>query len=313
MRDQENTIARHWQDAALIWFFRLAAGGAVPPRWFERRLPPVEERRAWTGELSLEIVSHCWNYSHFLVYQLSSLLRFPPTRLMVTMTVFYCPEDRQTAALLAFFETRKIPGVTWNWQPLPKEQLFRRAIGRNRAALATQANWVWFTDCDLLFQAGCLDALAEQLQGRRDALVYPREERYTSLLADDDPLLAAGALEPRVLGLGATQFSAHYPSRATGPLQIAHGDVCRACGYCDAIDIYQRPCSHWCKAYEDRAFRWLLESQGTALDIPGVYRIRHVHKGRYASQADARVRGSMRRLEAWLRERRQRGWRRDAD
>lgn len=283
----------------------MAASGTVPAHFFERRLPPVEQRSAREGRLELEIVSHCWNYSHFLIYQLSSLVNFPPTRLAVTMTVFYCPEDRQTTLLLAFFETLRVPGVRWNWQALPKDQLFRRAIGRNKAALETQADWVWFTDCDLLFREDCLDTLADRLQGRRDALVYPREERRTPLLADDNPLLATGQEEPRVLDIDMAQFTAQYPSRATGPLQIAHGDVCRAVGYCDALAAYQKPSERWCKAYEDRAFRWLLQSQGVPVDIPGVYRIRHVHKGRYSGgKARSKLRRVIRQAQSWLRDRR---------
>jgi hypothetical protein len=288
--------------SAQLLFFRLAAGGAVPARWFERGLPPPEARAARTGHLTLEIVSHCWNYSHFLAYQLSSLVNFPPTWLSVTMTVFYSPEDRRTASLLAFFEKIEVPGVTWNWQPLPKDRLFRRAIGRNQAALATQADWVWFTDCDLMFRDGCLDVLADQLQGRRDALLYPREERCTSLLADDDPMLSASHRQPQVLDIDASQFATQYPSRATGPLQIAHGDVCRAVGYCNALKFYQEPSDSWCKAHEDRAFRWLLGTQGTPLDIPGVYRIKHVYKGRYTGNAaTTRARSGVRRVQSWLR------------
>jgi len=87
----------------------------------------------------------------------------------------------------------EVPNVTWNWMPFEKESLFRRGIGRNQAALNTNAHWVWFTDCDLMFRKGCLDALAEQLQGRRDALVYPSEERCTELLREDNPMLQQGA------------------------------------------------------------------------------------------------------------------------
>lgn len=301
------SVGSRWCNTALIWFFRIAASGAVPARCFERRLPPVVHRRAKAGRIALEIVNHCWGYSHFLIYQLSSLVMFPPSRLSVTVTVFYCPEDRRTAALLAFFETLQVPGVHWNWRALPKEQLFRRAIGRNEAALATQADWVWFTDCDLLFREGCLDTLADRLQGRRDALVYPRQEYRTPLLASDDPLLVAGRGEPRVLDIDTARFAAHRPSRATGPLQIAHGDVCRACGYCDAISAYQQPSDRWCKAHEDRAFRWLLRSQGVPVDIPGVYRIRHVHKGRYTGGgASTKLRSRIRQAQSWRHDRRKR-------
>ena len=286
-------------DNLRLAFFKFAAGGWVPAKWFEPDLPDVSERKPRTGRLSLEIVSHCWNYSHFLVYQLSSLVLFPPSRIDATMTVFYCPEDKKTSRLLAFFEQQNIPGISWNWRPLPRQQLFRRGIGRNLAALETGADWVWFTDCDLMFRDDCLDALAELLQGRQDALLFPEEERTTDLLAEDNPMLQAGS---EILNIDTSIFSSRQMTRATGPLQIAHGDVCRAVGYCRSIGIYQQPSETWCKAHEDRAFRWLLRSQGRPLPIPGVYRIRHIYKGRYSgSMASNRLRTLVRILQSRLR------------
>lgn len=295
----------YWAERLTKGFFHIAASGLVPARWFLPHLPSRERRTPFSGVLSIEIVSHCWQYSHFLVYQLSSLVNFPPTRATVTMTVFYAPEDQATASLLEYFGNIEVPGITWNWQPLPKEQLFRRGIGRNKAALATEADWIWFTDCDLLFREQCLDTLADALQGRRDALVYPRHERCTSLLSDTDPMLNMDLQEPRVVDINTDQFTLQERTRATGPLQITHGDVARACGYCDTIKIYQTPADHWCKAYEDRAFRWLLRTQGTPLDIPHVYRIRHIFKGRYTRDTlKTKVRSRIRRLTSRWNERR---------
>lgn len=286
-------------DSLSLYFYRFSAGGWLPARWFEPDLPPRQKRAAKTGRLSLEVVSHCWNYAHFLVYQLSSLVRFPPTDMDVTMTVFYSPEDSKTAALLDFFAQQQVTNVRWNWQPLSRSQLFRRAIGRNRAALETRADWVWFTDCDLMFRDTCLDSLAASLQGRQDALLFPREERCTDLLAEDNPLLQAGAHQPQVLDIDDSVFVSRFPGRATGPLQIAHGDVCRAVGYCRNIGIYQQPVDCFAKCYEDRAFRWLLRSQGEPLAVPGVYRIRHVSKGRYSgSDTGNRVRTYLRQWQS---------------
>lgn len=282
-------------DILRLAFYRFAAGGWLPARWFEPGLPALQARSARTGHLKLEVVSHCWNYSHFLVYQLSSLVLFPPRNLSVTMTVFYSDEDTRTRDLLAFFSEQQVPGVTWNWQPIAKEELFRRGIGRNRAALATQADWVWFTDCDLMFREGCLDSLAEVLQGRTEALLFPEEERTTDLLADDNPMLQAGNQQPRVLDIDDSTFTSRKISKATGPLQIAHGDVCRAVGYCRRISLYQQPAESFAKCHEDRAFRWLLRSPGVPVQVPGVYRIRHVAKGRY-SGSEARS-----RFRTWLR------------
>lgn len=289
-------VLRRWTDAVRLLFWRAAASGWVPARWFNRALPAASARAARTGRLHIEVVSHCWRYAHLLAYQLSSLVHFPPRDVDVTMTVFHAEEDAATGRLLAFFAAIPVPHVHWNWQALPKEQLFRRAIGRNRAALATRADWVWFTDCDLMFRAGCLDALGAALQGRRDALVYPRVERVTDLLTEDDPRLRHDA--PALVDIDDTQFAPREPGRATGPLQITHGDVARALGYCAPIAYYQQPADAWCKAHEDRAHRWLLESPGVPIDIPGVYRIRHVFKGRYAEgSAISRVRSGLRQRQ----------------
>lgn len=287
-------------------FFRLAAGGMIPARWFEADLPERSVRAAKTGRLHLEIVSHCWKYSHLLIYQLSSLVKAPPENIDVTMTVFYSPEDDETRRLLEFFGQQKVAGVDWNWSPLPTQSLFRRAIGRNLAALRTKADWVWFTDCDLMFRENCLDELAMVLQGRRDALLFPEEERTTELLAADNPMLHAGSSEPRVLDIDTDSFTTRKITKATGPLQIAHGDVCRAVGYCRNISVYQKPVESFAKCHEDRVFRWLLRSQGKPISVPGVYRIRHIAKGRYTgSETRSRLRRWLRVSQSRWRDRRQ--------
>lgn len=256
-----------------------------------------------TGHLQLEIVSHCWNYDHLLAYQLSSLVQFPPSRLSVTMTVFHTPEDLRTAALLEYFGAMRVPGVRWNWAALEKSHLLRRAIGRNRAALETKADWIWFTDCDVVFHRDCLDSLADQLQGRRDSLVHPDREHVTSLLPPEDPMLAAGG-SPRMVEIDPSRFTERPCEIAKGPMQITHGEVARAAGYCRSIAIYQKPVPSWRKAYEDRAFRWLLGSRGTPIDLPGVYRIRHASKGRYdARPGFGAIRGTIRRIDSWIQER----------
>lgn len=291
--------APHWSDGLQGRFLRLAASGLVPARWFLKNLPTLEQRAAKTGHLQIEIVSHCWKYAHMLVYQLSSLVLYAPQQCTVTMTVYYGGEDEGTVSLLNYFGGLQVPNVVWNWQKLPRQALFRRAIGRNLAARHSQADWIWFTDCDLMFREGCLDALALALQGRRDALVYPASEHCTALLPYDAPILQPDMSQPAVLDVDASLFSVFPRTRATGPLQITHGDVARAVGYCESLPYYQRPSETWCKAYEDRAFRWLLRSQGVPLEVPGVYRIRHVAKGRYTGgKLNTGVRSSLRRLVA---------------
>ncbi len=266
---------------------RIATTGVVPSRWFLKP-PRPEDLTARSGVLDIEIVSHCWQYAHLLCYQLSSLVLFPPTRARVRMTVFHAVEDARTRAMLDYFGAIAAPGVEWNWQALPPPELFRRAIGRNRAARATRADWIWFTDCDILFHRDCIDGLATALQGRQDLLTYPKHERITPMLAETDPVLAAERDRPRVADIDTSQFElAANPPKAKGAYHIVHGDAARACGYCEQVPLYQRPVERWAKTYEDSAFRWLMGTDGTGLEVPGVHRIRHVHKGRYGDNEGA--------------------------
>ena len=310
MTDKEVSInglpEAHWSDGIVGGYLRLAASGYIPARWYLPDLLPRSERAATTGHLSLEIVSHCWNYAHLLDFQLSSLVLFPPNKMSVTMTVYYCREDQATVDMLAFFGQQELVHVKWNWRALPRQQLFRRSIGRNHAARNTAADWIWFTDCDLLFRDKTIDTLGDLLQGRQDKLVYPSYEKVTPLLLDDHPMLNADAHEPAIVDIDSSVFYPTDRTRATGPLQIVHGDVARTNGYCESLPLYQTPSETWCKAHEDRAFRWLLRTKGTALELPGVYRIRHTTKGRYTGTAvNTGLRSSIRRFTSWLSERRQ--------
>jgi hypothetical protein len=282
-----------------LWFYRLAPGLRLPARWWEPDMASAQAEVPTYGDpLHVEIVSHCWNYSHLLAYQLSSLVLAPPQKCTVTMTVCYCEEDQATVDLLAFFGQKTVPHVRWQWLPLRREQLMRRAIGRNHAGRASTADWVWFTDCDLLFHQGCLDRLAEALSGRNDPLVFPREERCTPMLKPTDQLLQAAARNPQIVDIEAERFEIEWPRKATGPLQILRGDLARRFGYCNAIRCYQTPTDRWRKTYEDRAFRWLLGTAGTAIDVPGVYRIKHVEKGRYhGAGAITKLRSSIRQAK----------------
>lgn len=281
-------------------FYRFAASGFVPSRWFSKVQPGDVKKARRSGKLQLEIVSHCWRYGHFLVYQLSSLVSYRTDKLAVTMSVYHAPDDESVLRVLRFFEQIEVPGVTWNWVELPREQLFRRSIGRNLAAKSTSADWVWFTDCDVLFHENCLDTLADELQGRDDVLVFPRIGLGTSLLPDDDPILMLGREDPAVLKIPLEAFTPYGGPRtkAQGPYQITHGDVARACGYCEFIGHYQKPSDRWRKAYEDRAFRWLMGTPGTPIDVPGACQIRHISKGRYKQDSPgSRVRKFIRKAQ----------------
>lgn len=236
--------------------------------------------------MHLEIVSHCWNYARLQSIQLSSLVRWPPRGLRVTMTVCYSStDDPLTAGMLAFFGRQVVPNVTWNWLDLPTPQLMRRAIGRNMRARATEADWVWFADCDHFFSWSFLDDLARYfLPSVADeaSLVYPSLLHQSPSHAAGDAFLAAAdplAIHEFSDSDLATFVVKHNP-RAIGGLQIARGDACRRLGYCDQ-PRWQRPETEWKQTKEDPVFRKSLGAGGgVGLDVVGLYRVRHSVCGR---------------------------------
>jgi len=225
---------------------------------------------------------------------------YPPRDCQVTLSVYYSREDARTHALLELASQTEVPNVRWNWRAVPKEHLFRRSVGRNHAALNTEADWIWFTDCDLMWGQSCLDTLAANLQGCTDVLVYPRQEQLTTLLGDDE--LARGQAPSLRVPSGTFEFSSTNVTKAKGPLQIMHGDAARAIGYCRDVAACQRAEPVFQKCVEDTVFRWLLGTHGTPVTVPNVSRIRHLAKGRYSgSTAENHVRTWARKLQERLR------------
>lgn len=285
-----------------VLFYQFFARQFLPVSWFRLVDPAQIPRAKRRGRLHLHIVSHCWRYGHFLTYQLSSLVIHRTSRFDLTMTVYYSPEDEPTQEVLRFFGDIELPGITWDWQPMPKESLFRRGIGRNLAAKRSTADWIWFTDADVVFGEQCLESLAELLQDRDDVLVFPALTRATALLQEEDPVLRRGRMGPALmdLPLQAFPYCLGPAERAMGPYQIVHGDVARAFGYCESIRVYQQPAEHWRKCYEDSAFRWLLGTHGVPIEFAGVCQIRHLAKGRYRqSTLSSIIRTFLRKRRAW--------------
>ena len=165
---------------------------------------------------------------------------------------------------------------------MPQAELLRRAIGRNRAAIATKADWIWFADCDLIFHAGCLDSLADALQPINCRMVFPAGEQVTDLLHADHPLVSLDTEFPQIVDIDRDMFRPNKIQKAKGAFQIVHGDVARKCGYCKELSFYQRPARRWQKAYEDTAFRRVISDNGQPVPVIGLYRIRHQEKGRYS-------------------------------
>jgi len=232
--------------------------------------------------MEFQLVSHCWKYSRLLTYQLSSLILHPPLDVHVRMTVFYTPEDTRTQKCLEFFEQQRVPNVLWDWRPLERTRLMRRAIGRNLAARETESDWVWFTDCDMAFGDCTFDVLADVVRESEWQCVYPQRIWINRNHSDGDKAIEAVA-SPAVSDLSYDEFVIKKYRRAIGGVQIVRGDVARTCGYCPRRR-WQRPAENWMQCKEDVTFRRIVarqfETTWQPIDLPHVYRLRHSDNGR---------------------------------
>lgn len=230
--------------------------------------------------MKLEIVSHCWHYAPHLTYQLSSLILFPPQHADVTMTVFYSDEDHATVEVLSFFNRIEAENLNWSWRRLPKEQLFRRSIGRNLAALETTADWIWFADADMCFRAGCLDALAHLAPAITVPLIFPRTVQISGNHTAGDVALEKSTDRTRVVDIDPADFVTHRYGRAIGGVQIVRGEIAHVVGYNRNSERFQRPIPRWQRCHDDVAFRRSLNTRGEPVELPELYRIRHEKYGR---------------------------------
>lgn len=230
--------------------------------------------------MKLEIATHCWHYSRPLLFQLSSLYLYPPQQVSVTITVFFTEADRRTVEVLDFFGKQLRPaGVIVRPWALPSDQITRRMIGRNLAALATEADWIWFADCDYVFREGCLDSLKLLDPTRDGPLVYPRHVHVSNSHAAGDQELQRVESEISLVDITPQNYVQRSHRRAIGGIQITRADVAREKGYCRESRYHQHPSEVWVPTRDDVWFRYSLGTRGTPRDISNLYRIRHSSRG----------------------------------
>lgn len=229
----------------------------------------------------VEIVTHCWRYASLLACQASSLALYPPKGdVRVTLAVYCSPEDERTIGLLDRLDEAELSeNVAIERRLLDTPSLMRRAIGRNQAARSTTADVVWFADCDYLFRFGTFAALVREIEARPDGTLYhPRQVLTNVDWADGDETIERAKSSSDWIDVDDAKFSPRSYGRAIGGMQIVRGDVARKHGYVP-FGRFQKPIPTWQVTTEDVRFRKLLGPPQYAIDVPGVYRIRHSKRG----------------------------------
>jgi hypothetical protein len=239
--------------------------------------------------MELELVTHCIHYARLTSYQMASLVQNPPaTDSKIRFTLCYAPTDPETSALVEYFASLPRSLIEWNWMPLEASLVNRRAIGRNRAALATTADWVWFMDGDYCVGPGSLDELVRKLKASPDVkLAFPRQVRATTHHCGDQLIARAEFPDASRMVPDQCWTEVNNFRCAIGGIQMVRGEVCRQRGYLPNHQTWQKPVKTWQRTREDVAFRRALRTRGKAIDVPALFRIRHSAKGR--NDPDARL------------------------
>lgn len=233
---------------------------------------------------SVHLITHCWavahpDYAKLLTAQLSSLFLWTPRQCRVDVDVFTGFDDNLTQEVVMRFQRlfTKKPALAVGYTRQPLRLLFRRAIGRNQAALRSTADIVIFSDADMLYGPDCLDTLArEPFDGQ---LVFPR-------ITMTHPDVATGEQDLTRITPGevfcpdVSLFVPVHHRYAAGNCQIVLGETARRSGYLNAPEWekWQRPRpdeTPFPDTREDAKFRKACGGS-KPVDLPDVYRLRHV-------------------------------------
>ncbi len=230
---------------------------------------------------TIEIVTHCYaaelaHYAYCLDFQIASLrksvLDSYPCR--VQLAVCMWPEDRLTNVCLSYLPASD--NLVVSTLAMSKEELGRRSIGRNLAALNTTADLVWFTDVDHVFTQECLERLAAMDWPAGASMIYPKTIQISRDHATGDQAIKQIAFHR--YEINPNDFVPKHYSRAIGGVQIVTGDFARKYGYLDSYPEYQKPVvKPFGDFKDDIVYRKFCLTHGPIIgvDLPGIHRIRH--------------------------------------
>ncbi len=242
--------------------------------------------------MSVRIVTHCYaeelpQYATQLRFHLSSFVLYKPKTIPVTVEICMTATDKRTRSVFRWF--RDHTDLDLEHRILTKPEMFRRGVGRNRAALQNKEDVVWFTDVDHVFHEGCLDAMWEQWKLVRDRdprvlLIYPRRIQIQSSGEAGDKLIKR--MEKRkieLVDIDTSDFVRKRYTRGIGGVQIVSGRFCRDYGYLDGWKAWALPRDDgvaFGDFRDDRAFRIELLKRGKIQYVyfPGVFRLRHTER-----------------------------------
>lgn len=239
---------------------------------------------------SIELVVHVFAgklplYADHLRFQWASIMDNDPD-VEVHYTLFWAgPEHDPITAKLADLEA---DNFYINSIILPREQLFRRAIGRHQRSQATECDVIWYCDADMYFGEGAIDSVCQQVQDdgrlyfpRRTMMSIDHEAGQKTLEA------AAGTMWPTI---NPDDFKPQRNFFAIGGIQILGRETAKRVGYFgfkEGEPGYHRRHTKWFQPVDpekpfaefrdDAAWRrhHFAGDKQVKIDVPELYRLRH--------------------------------------
>jgi len=261
--------------------------------------PEVEEQAKQSKRRPLiEVVSHCYaaelpQYAAFLVYQASSLVLHKSMNCDACLsvcvwgekedaddpTISWSVADPNVAKVLPWMKRTLVEhGIGWSVCYLTRGEIGRRCVGRNRLALASEADVVWFADVDQVFRDGVLDRLVTMEWPKGALMIYPREIMiHRDWKTGDERTSAVDLDDLRLVDVDPAEFVPKRYNRAIGGVQIVRGDFAREHGY-NRDEKWQGPTDRPFGDFrDDVAYRRFCSERGVVVgvDLPGMYRLRH--------------------------------------
>ena len=210
-------------------------------------------------ELTLEIMIHCYHYEKRLCWMLSSLVQQIGDAPNMIVNISHAPNtgNPTTEEVINFFREK---GLDIKETLVTQEQVSNRAIARNKQSTETNADWVLFSDSDMVFDPMFFDDLQKQLKTnlKNTQLVmgadrHSLDDKFCIQYFEQDNTTYPTEIKDvsKIVSQWKIKW-VHGAGTVAGNFQLISGKVLKE--KCGGL-VTGRPRDHWRRTRGDRALR----------------------------------------------------------
>jgi len=142
-------------------------------------LIPTSDPSLLPEKLTIEICIHCFNYQKRLNWMLTSILQQKGNIPNIIVNISHCPNNGNptTESVINLFREK---GLSIKETMLTEKEMSNRAIARNKQATETTADYILFSDSDLVYDEYFFEDLQKNIKEKyRDINVVMGADRYS--------------------------------------------------------------------------------------------------------------------------------------